>query len=315
VSLYELVRAFSVFPRDGVYLPLTWEIASAAQEAAQIASQEESSMEQPIQSRVYSSDTARLICSFLSDSGARVLAFGSARNFRTPFPSIFKTGTANQFQSIVALAATPKYTAGVWMGNFTGETVIGRTGSSIPAAIARDALVFLQGRYGAAGWAQNSPDFPEPENWHTVRICALSGMAPTDACPSVINEYVQPGSTLLACNWHRNINGRSEVIYPAEYQAWFTSASRQGALDHGSRPLEITSPRSGFVYLSSPGIGRDEIPVEVIGGEEEELRVSFNDRSFSVSRPFVFYLERTPGLHILRVQNGAEESTITFTVE
>jgi hypothetical protein len=136
-------------------------------------------------------------------------------------------------------------------------------------------------------------------------------MMPTDNCLSVITEYINRDAQNEPCTWHRG----GEVIYPAEYQSWFTAAARQGSIDYGSRPLEITSPREGFVYLSSPGIGRDEIPVEVIGGGENELRVTFNGRAFSVRRPFVFYLERTPGVHTLRVQNGDEEETINFTIE
>jgi hypothetical protein len=79
--------------------------------------------------------------------------------------------------------------------------------------------------------------------------------------------------------------------------------------------MEILSPRDGFVYLSSPGIGRDEIPVEVIGGGEDTLRVTFDGRTFTVNRPFVFFLDRTVGSHTLRIQNGTEEETVTFTVE
>jgi penicillin-binding protein 1C len=306
VSLEELVRAFSVFPRDGIYRPLTVEQVANDR----ITERGTGSV------RIFSADTARLVCSFLSDSGARVLAFGSGANFKTAFPVIFKTGTANQYQSIVALGATPLYSAGVWMGNFTGETVIGRTGSSIPAAIVRDTLTFLQGpsesSNGLSG--RSSPGFPEPENWRLQRVCALSGMTPSDACPSAIGEYIRPGEESEPCTWHQIVNGRSEVIYPAEYQAWFTSAARQGSLDYGSRPLEILSPRDGFEYLSSPGIGRDEIPVEVIGGGEDQLHVTFNGKTSTVSRPFVFYLDRSPGFHTLYVQCGDEAETVTFTV-
>jgi len=294
VSLLELVRAFSVFTRDGVYLPLTWEADSKTREGINI----------------FSADTARLILSFLSDPNARVLAFGSARNFRTEFPAIFKTGTANQFQSIVALGATARYSAGVWMGNFTGETVIGRTGSSIPAAIVRDALVFLEKRHG------NAVDFPVPENWKPQRVCAVSGMFPLEACLSVIDEYVRPDEGLALCDWHKIINGRSVTVFPAEYQAWFNAVSRQGSVDYSSRPLEIINPRSGFSYLSGPGIGsNEEIPVEVIGGTEDVLSVTHNGRIFSSNRPFVFYLPRITGENILRVQNGGEEETVIFTVE
>jgi penicillin-binding protein 1C len=297
VSIAELVRAFSVFPRDGVLIPLVWEAGGGG-------GQTPFEGQTPPEERIFSADTARIICSFLSDPSARVLAFGPARNFKAPFPVIFKTGTANQYQSIVALGATPRFSAAVWMGNFTGETVIGKTGSSIPAAIVRDALVFLQGNGG--------PGFAEPEGFSLRRVCALSGMAASPDCPSVIDEYAAGDAALgPACTWHRP----STVVYPAEYQAWFTASSRQGELDYHSRPLEILQPREGFVFFRSPGIGRDEIPVEVIGGAEDELEVRYDGGTFKVGRPFVFYLASLPGTHTLRVRNGEEEEEISFSVE
>jgi penicillin-binding protein 1C len=298
VSLAELVRAFSVFPRDGVLIPLTWEALNPARQGVPPEGPGEDREER----RIFSADTARILCSFLSDPSARMLAFGPARNFRTPFPAIFKTGTANQYQSIVALGASPRFSAAVWMGNFTGETVIGKTGSSIPAAIARDALVFLQGSGGLG--------FPEPEGFSLRRICALSGMAASPDCPSVVSEYAADGSG-PACTWHRG----STVVYPAEYQAWFASSLRQGELDYHSRPLEILRPRDGFVFFKSPGIGGDEIPVEVIGGAGDELDVRYDGRDFKTGRPFVFYLPSRPGAHTLRVRNGEEEEEISFSVE
>jgi penicillin-binding protein 1C len=287
VSIAELVRAFSVFPRDGLLIPLTWEAGGGGGP--------------PPEQRIFSADTARIICAFLSDPSARVLAFGSARNFQAPFPAIFKTGTANQYQSIAALGATPRFSAAVWMGNFTGETVIGRTGSSIPAAIVRDTLVFLQGDRG--------PGFAAPEHFSIRRVCALSGMAASPDCPSVVNEYAADEGP--ACTWHRG----GATSYPAEYQAWFAAAARQGELDYHSRPLEILQPREGFVFFRNPGIGRDEIPVEVIGGTEDELEVRYDNSAFTVERPFVFYLPSTPGAHTLRVRNGGEEEEIGFSVE
>jgi penicillin-binding protein 1C len=297
VSLAELARAFSVFPNDGLLAPLGWEfrdreLPAGAGEAPR---------------RIFQTGTARLICSFLSDREARTLAFGNSRNFRASFPVIFKTGTANQYQSIVALGATPRYTVAVWMGNFTGETVIGKTGSSVPAAIARDTLVYLQSRVASAGPA---PDFPEPEGWTLRRVCALSGMSPTEACLSVVSEYTS-GEAGEPCTWHRD----STVVYPAEYQAWFAALPRQGRIDYASRPLEILSPRNGFVFLRSPGIGRDEIPVEVIGGAEDTLLADHMGTRFTVNRPFLFYLPSRPGRHTLSVRNGGEEAEIAFTVE
>lgn len=305
VSVFELVRAFSVFPRDGIYLPLTWQITEKKEieSSVHITTNE--------QQRVFSADTSRIICSFLSDSSARVLAFGTGRNFRTSFPAMFKTGTANQYQSITAVGATMKYTAGVWMGNFTGETVLDRTGSSVPARIVRDTLNVLHGTVNV----NSIRDFPAPENWRLEKICAVSGMKPAGACLSVINEYVNPDQERNICAWHQIVNGRSETIYPAEYQAWFTASVRQGSLDFSSRPLEIVNPRDGFTYLSGHGTGMDEIPVEVIGGDSNVLHVTHNGGMFTVNRPFVFFVPRTPGVNVLHIQNGSEEETITFLVE
>ena len=302
VSLLELVRAFSVFPRDGVYSPVTWRITRTfGSESSNLRFGEQ---------RIYSSDTARLICSFLSDVGARVTAFGSGRNFRTSFPAIFKTGTANQYQSIVALGASMKYSVGVWMGNFTGETVLDKTGSSVPAAVVRNTLNALH--------EVNSnfkKEFPAPENWRLKRICAVSGMEPNENCISVINEYAHPDEVKKTCTWHQIINGRSETVYPAEYQMWFTASVRQGYLDYSSRPLEIINPREGFVYLSGTQKSMYEIPVEVIGGGESLLHITHNGETFSVNRPFIFFVPRKTGLNILRVQNGEEEEIVTFFVE
>jgi hypothetical protein len=105
-------------------------------------------------------------------------------------------------------------------------------------------------------------------------------------------------------------------VYPAEYQSWISlSSRRRGEVDYGSRSLEIITPREGFVFLRSPGIGRDEIPVEVIGGMENELEVQYDAALFRQGRPFMFYLPSAPGTHTLRVRNGDEETEVNFSVE
>jgi hypothetical protein len=104
------------------------------------------------------------------------------------------------------------------------------------------------------------------------------------------------------------------VTYPAEYQAWFAATSRQGELDYHSRPLEVLQPREGFVFFRSPGIGKDEIPVEVIGGAVDELEVSYDGETFTTGRPFVFYLPSQPGPHTQRLRNGDEAEEIRFSV-
>jgi len=189
VTLQELTTAFSVFARDGIYIPLTYEENQLPDESRTYP--------------VYSPDTARIICSILSDKKARAAGFGFSQTFQTDYPAIFKTGTANQYQNIVALGSTAEYTVGVWMGNHSGNTVMGKTGSSLPATIARELLDHLT--------KKTSPDFKKPKNYTMTKICSLSGLSPSKDCPHVSEEYVRNDEINLfqenKCTWHKIENG------------------------------------------------------------------------------------------------------------
>jgi penicillin-binding protein 1C len=305
VRLAELARAFSVFPNDGALVPLRFVLPG------------EPSLSGPVpKESVISRDTARIICSFLSDREARYLAFGRGRNFTADFPMIVKTGTANQYQSIVALAASRRFTAAVWMGNFSGETVIGRTGSSIPAAIARDALVFLHETLMPDDvFVVGGGGFEEPENYTKIPVCAVSGLAPTAACGAVVYEYAENGVTPAPCSWHRMENGVPVTNYPAEYQGWLLDSRRGGVVEHGASELAIVTPRDGFVFFAGSGGRNEGIPVEVTGGGRDELRVLYDGAERVVRRPFRFFLPVERGFHTLAVRCGDEEREARFTVE
>jgi penicillin-binding protein 1C len=224
---------------------------------------------------------------------------------------IVKTGTANQYQSITALAASRRFTGAVWMGNFSGETVIGRTGSSVPAAIVRDSLVFLHKNYPPE--RQISLEFEEPAGFVKRRVCAVSGLSPTEACEETLYEYTDPASPPPPCGWHRIENGRVTVSYPARFQSWLLSSRREGFVEHGGSALDIVSPRDGFVFFAADGSGA--IPVEVIGGSSDELEVFYDGSRSAVRRPFKFFLPLERGGHTLAVNCAGERREVEFTVE
>lgn len=300
VSLFEMVQAFSVFPRDGIFLPLAPTRQTSNDNKKNI---------------VYDRDTARLICDILSDKDARALGFGYAQTFVTPFPSMFKTGTANQFQNITALGATPLYTVGVWMGNFNGETVVGQTGSSIPAFIAREILVRLQGR-------GNSPDFNKPSQYVKKTICTLSGMQAGKYCVGTSQEYTLPSGVAPAnttahsdyvCDWHTS-NG---VVYPAEYAQWHRLRNRGGAIDNSNTPLQIISPRNGSVFFYDPSLVgvSQKISFDAIGGDSDNASVFLDDKFiFEINKPFSFQLPLERGEHKVIVACSNETSELHFSV-
>ncbi len=301
VTLEELTRAFSVFPNDGQCISLSL------------------SMDDPTgtRHRVYSEDIARILCDMLSDKSARSGGFGTIQTFQTEYPSIFKTGTANQYQNIVAIGATPRYTVGVWMGNFSGNTVMGKTGSSMPAAIGKVLLDYLTERDTANGL--EPLDFKPPEEYAKVTVCSVSGKKPTSACLHTVREYyhVQDMDSLEYCSWHvREKNNTIRTTIPALYESWLMQTGNVASVDYDSSPLTITTPASGSVFYKAGNGSNQQIPVMVIGGGDSEtfLQVTYDNLFFVVERPFSFVLPVEQGVHTLQVSLGSQSETITFTV-
>ena len=267
VTLEELARAFAVFPRGGRALKLRFTETGDRPRAA---------ADSPT---VMSEYAAWLITDILADGPSRFLGFGQAQTMATSFPSMFKTGTANQFQHIWALGASPRYTVGVWMGNFSGETVIGRTGSSVPARIASDLLYALEGRRRVTpgGAAEGFPGPPDTGNLREARICSLSGMAATQACPGTEREWLPVGTSIGPCTWHLPPDNRVSSDgewsghatrapeFPPEYRAWLAERFRLGTVAPGDPRIRL--PTSGSVFHFNPSLDPDfqAIRVETVG--------------------------------------------------
>lgn len=298
VSLLEMVRAFSVFTNDGKLVSLTYKRESEKEKST----------------RVYNSDTARIICDILTDENARKMGFGNAKVFDTPYPSIFKTGTSNQFQNIIALGSTTQWTVGVWMGNMEGETVIGQTGSSIPATVVRSLLDELEKRSPGSA-------FLPCEYYKKIKICSVSGMLATENCISVSEEYTEDKALLNNCDWHYTHNGRVKIRYPSEYQHWADSRNFLGDSSLGSvrgrTPLAITHPRNNahYVYDHSLPPSVQILSVRAVGGEDKYARLFFDDTDMGTAENiFSWNIPLAIGAHKLKVVCGSESTETYFIV-
>lgn len=294
VNLAELVPAFSMFVRDGEYLPLEYSGKTGKQ--------------------ILSPDTARIMCSILSDKSSRALGFGYSQTFQTDYPSIFKTGTANQYQNIIALGATKKYTVGVWMGNFSGETVVGKTGSSLPAWVAKNILDYLE---KSSNPAHNDSEFSEPVDWKKIKICSLSGMPAGASCPATIYDYIKNGTKLKSCDWHQMNDDKTYIKYPPEYEKWIIDSNISGLIDYTDSPLKIQTPQNNALfYYSIQNADIQAIPVQVAGGYDNTLYITYDAQKLdSLQRPFNFNLPVEKGNHTLTVICGSETESINFTVK
>jgi len=296
VSLEELVRAFSVFPNQGMLKELRF------------INEPDRSESEPV--RVLSPESAWIISDILSDQGSRFTGFGSAPVLATEFTSIFKTGTANQFQHIWALGATARFTAGVWMGNFSGETVVGRTGSSIPARITADLLRALEHSYTAQNQMQttaNSGGFTRPGGLHLTEICSLSGMAATPACTGTLHEWLRPQRIPPQCTWHRG-----GLSYPPEYQAWLRERFRSGNISQtgnkGGAYIRIPVTGSVFYYDHSLPSEAQAVRIETAGFSADAFVYADDTLQGSLNQAGVFALPLVRGRHHIFVEDESGAS-------
>ena len=298
VSLEELTRAFTVFPRGGSTLNLQFLLDQNTD----------------VSHNIISPYSANIITDILSDRASRYIGFGPAASFETGFPSMFKTGTANQFQHIWALGASARFTVGVWMGNFSGETVIGRTGSSIPARIASDLLKALQSQDHA--FSGQSVNFPiVTDNVSEIEVCALSGMAAGGFCPGTAKELLPSEKLPALCNWHRR--PAAEPVFPPEYQAWLAERFRLGRVSEESTGgAYIRLPVSGSVFYYNPALPPEAqaIRVETAGFNQGALVFANEVLQGSINYAGVFTFQLRRGIHRIMVEDENYSDTVEIEV-
>jgi penicillin-binding protein 1C len=204
------------------------------------------------------------------------------------------------------------------MGNFSGETVIGKTGSSIPAEVVRSLLDSLVERDENRGI--RAEPFSLPVSYSQTSVCALSGLRPGAACPSVTREFAPLGleDTLPSCNWHYYANGRISFRYPGEYQRWFSGKNTDAVLFSEKIPLAFLYPANGAVFVYDNALTNtiQRVATDCVGGSENTARLYVNGVFAGESaRPFSWNVPLTQGELVLTVQCGNETASVSVTVK
>jgi penicillin-binding protein 1C len=277
VSLVELTRAFTVFPRGGTLPDLD------LLEGQRTASR-----------RIFDPSTSWMICSILSDPSARATGFGTRTYFRTPFPAMFKSGTSSEFTNLWCIGATPRYTVGVWAGNFDGRAVINKTGSIVPTQIVTEILMRLTG--------ENPPtrtrDFQRPVGVVAARICTLTGKAATPLCPSTRVEYFRGAAEVPGpCSFHQHPESRETLL----------DESFLGPGDSA----RILFPVSGQIFYLDETLrgGAQGIPILVAVRAGASARLSVDGREVAQGDPLpAASVPMTRGPHeiVVRTRTGSD---------
>ncbi|MBF0103739.1 MAG: penicillin-binding protein 1C [Deltaproteobacteria bacterium] len=267
VSLYELVRAYAVFARGGLFCDLTFTNTDGASCVRE--DQEGRALQ-----RIFSDQASYIIRDFLSDGHARTISFGGNSPLDFEYPVMIKTGTSQNYRDNWTVAVTPEYTVGVWVGNFNGDPMQNVSGVTGAAPLAHKIVAYLYARHKWTGWHGG-------EGLKKNRLCSLSGKRPHKYCPYTRWEFT-PDVGMEACEAHvikkidtRNnqlarrscpqafVRERLFVNLPVKYSTWQREHMADALIpaqysplcegrEKGEAPLkdhaQILSPQDGVVY-------------------------------------------------------------------
>jgi penicillin-binding protein 1C len=137
VSLLELSNAYRTLANGGVYGAVT--LAPQAAAVANAAAPR----------RVMDARASFIISDILADRAARSITFGLKNELATTFWSAVKTGTSKDMRDNWCVGYSEKYTVGVWVGNFDGQSMWDVSGVSGAAPVWRDVMDYLHRGQGS----------------------------------------------------------------------------------------------------------------------------------------------------------------------
>ncbi|NLY74183.1 MAG: penicillin-binding protein 1C [Firmicutes bacterium] len=196
VTLIELTALYSALANGGIY------------RAPQLT------LEQPQNpsTRLFSAGAAYLVTEILSEISRPDLP--ACWEF-TSLPKIaWKTGTSYGYRDAWSIGYNPRYTIGVWIGNFSGEGRPGLIGAEAAAPLLFD--LFNKVDSGEQGW------FTSPATVDTRQVCAVSGLVPGRYCENLITEsYLTDCSPDQECSFHQSylLDPRSGYRLPPHYHS------------------------------------------------------------------------------------------------
>jgi penicillin-binding protein 1C len=180
VSLMELTGAYAVLANGGRRVPPV-AITKIVDHQGKVLFQ----YTPPVGEQIVRVEHAFLISSILSDTQARIPAFGAQPVINLPFQAAVKTGTTNDFRDNWTMGYTPDITVGVWVGNADYTPMQNTTGLTGAAPIWAE---FMQQAIQQLTGGKPTP-FNRPPGVVERVICAISGTEPSQWCTEQRSEF------------------------------------------------------------------------------------------------------------------------------
>jgi penicillin-binding protein 1C len=128
VSLFEQVNAYRALANGGMYSPLR--LRAEPENLLPAGEGRVRAEKTPAPRPILSPATAFIISDMLSDRAGRSVTFGLDNPLATRFWSAVKTGTSKDMRDNWCIGYSSRYTVGVWVGNFEGDSMRETSGVS-----------------------------------------------------------------------------------------------------------------------------------------------------------------------------------------
>jgi penicillin-binding protein 1C len=191
VSLLELSNAYRTLANGGMYGAVT-----LAPQAAAIAAT-------AAPRRVLDARASFIISDILADRAARSVTFGLKNELATTFWAAVKTGTSKDMRDNWCVGYTDKYTVGVWVGNFDGQSMWDVSGVSGAAPVWRDVMDYLH-----RGQSSRAPKPPAGVLRQQV--------AYQPALEAARNEWFIAGTESPVIALVQDLHRAPKILYPGE---------------------------------------------------------------------------------------------------
>ena len=122
-------------------------------------------------------------CYIISDilSGIQRPDFPNNFDFTFRLPKIaWKTGTSFGKRDAWAIGYNPDYTVGVWLGNFSGESITQLSGAAVATPLLFQIFNTIE---------KNKPWFKKPESLIYREVCSVTGLPKNDFCKDTQMDY------------------------------------------------------------------------------------------------------------------------------
>lgn len=270
MSLMDLARLYSAFANGGKLRKL--EIAGA-----KIGDN----------TKILTPQSAYIVTQMLRNAPRSYLGSVWQNTLNAP-PLMFKTGTSADARDLYTVALTPKFTLGVWLGNFDGSKTRDLSGGVSAAKVAFNMFAFLD-KSGMLGEAE----FARPAGVSLRRVCtdAYREKECAQSAEDLTIDGVEP-------NEECEIYGTSELFYLLKHglvDPQKVRAGRCAAKFAAVKPV-LNDINAKTYETGVDGFLRLKVQCTAVFGERVYIRLSGGSREFIVLNSTAFTGENSADL-------------------